>query len=737
MPNYVTEMSRTVYGASGAMGLWRSGPVVLGSVSALTAVNAPSQTAQGDAFDETTTSGGLRGGDAMQCNGTTQYLYTAAADVTTLLAQSGGWGISFMARRNSSGASSDYEQNGGWVNATYNNMIALNFNQRTSGSRSDNHISARLRGPAGAETWVEFLTSGNQFDGQWHQFGLAVDASNLYLIYDGNIVASTALVANSLPTTAQAFALGAGRNSSGAGEFFAPWTYQYLAFTKCLTQPMTYQMGARYNGRTGAKVYYGNRFTRLARKATTKRVPIAQFGDSNLDRSTTDPVGPGAEQGFAITIDRMVRAATGRRLVARHGAASSPYNSAFIDGIYANMTGNVGNTPNNSADTWPVHLYTYDLSEYNRRGPGYNLGFGSDVAYIASGSVSATTAVGFFADPTNADWPLDDAGNLSVKIRYATFNSGSGNFTLTTKKVTGNVTIEAQTQTNTNTGANTFSTDTEMSFGTNVSTAYGQVRIYLGAATGPVAVGPITAINGSRSWGFSLGSLWKYGGQPTSKIITSILSLDTTAAGESAVDTATRFANVISTWLSHLASAGTACIHINEIQNDLNDTGSSYNFTAPYTFTADATKPGNKRAGCKQNMKALVDYFRAIWVNKLGYSANNLYFLFGPYHEIANPASVVGDASLIVYRMENQLQRAVMEICDEDTTYNTCFIIDGPECVPYATMNAASGYDGSGPAHMTIAGYRLLGTEAGAAAAAWVNPPFGSRTRDFRSRSWR
>jgi hypothetical protein len=720
MSVYTDEYLKSAYGVQYA---WRMGAFLTstGAASSATLTNTASpSTTTGDCFNETTF------GPATAYNGSTQFSTIPQAVTTAMLGYTSGT-VLMTLRYNSANIKAGF---GGTADATaaYNNHIAFRLSANAGWVQNINLFSLTTRGPGGiTSNTLEYNTGQDHGDGQWHQMGFAWDATNYYLICDGCRVASVARVANDWPTSGFPFGIAAFLNSVGGIEatygMAAPVDIQdFLVCNVTLSNAQLQTLAARVNGRTGAKVYYGSRLTRLAARARSAIVPILSIGDSNM-------IGVNSSQGYTITIDRLIRGATGNRLAGRHLGVSDPRNDIYVDGVEGNLLGNVANVPNNSSDPWPNGLLRHDLTEYNRRGPGYNAGFQTASGYNdgVSPAIPATTAEGIFLDATNADWPLDASGTIVVKIRRATFTSGSGVYTLQAKKVSDNSTITANSPFSTNTGADVYTGDDSITIGSNLAVNYGAVRVTIAAAVGPVAFGPTLVLNSNRSSGFTTGLVWAYAGQPTGQFMVAWKSLKATATADGSPNPYTRLNNLLSAFLTQVGNTSdpTALIQICELQNDRNDAGVSYVWNG-VTFTFDnGTSTGGKRAGVQENMQALVDCFRVAWQG-LGYNRSNLFFLFGPYHEIGDPSDPASNTSMGVYKMENQLQRGVMAVCEADTTYQTCFIIDGPECVSYATMQAAGGYDGSGPGHTNLIGNRLLGTNAGAAAQGYASESAGA-----------
>lgn len=739
MSDFLTAAEQAAYGV---YAIYKDGVKVYdtGAIPGLTTLvkTAAPTTVNGDVWDETATAGG-RGGNATQLNGTTQYMTLPASIAQRLItSQTGTW--LRIAKRNDSVANlpllnGGYELNGFCTNGgNFANSFTFSNSLHNGFFTSNEYVSFIMGNNAASLKGVSVgPLSAAQIDGQWHVTGFQVDIGNSRcgVIYD-NLISYTdrngtpvSFSAADLPAigVANAFGIGAyfqGVTAGASPGYFCPYTEDYWVFSDVvLTAVQIAALTKLIHGRNGSKVYWGDRLTKVSRRARTSIVPILQIGDSNMIRSEVDAVGPGREQGYTLTIDHLIRGMTGQRLIGRHMGASSPINVDYIDGVYSNLLGSSGGNPLNSADPWPVGLYAYDLTEYNRLGPGYNGGFSMDGCYQASGSVLNTTAVGHFANASDADWPLDAGGTIVYKIRRATFNGGSGTYNLQARKTSGNVLIAGNVPYSTNTGADTFTTDDTITIGSNLAANYGEIRVTLGVATGPVAFGPATILNASRNSGFTTGVIWAYGGQPTSAFMLAWISLLATSVGEGSPSPFTRLSNIISCIIAHVGTTAdpTMLIQICEGQNDLNDTNTnSYTYNGvTFTFDGATTYPSKTRLGTQRNWQALVDLFRAVWQG-LGFNRANLYFEFGPYHQVGDPT---GTGAVAVYIMDNQLQRAAFAVCDGDTTYQTCYVIDGPECVSYATMNAASGYDGGGPAHLTLAGYRLLGTSAGAAMAQW------------------
>jgi hypothetical protein len=238
--------------------------------------------------------------------------------------------------------------------------------------------------------------------------------------------------------------------------------------------------------------------------------------------------------------------------------------------------------------------------------------------------------------------PLNKANVVRAHFTYATFASGSGGLFYPSLRQVGSLTTLTATapSVSTTTGVNGIA-DTYVDAPATIPGG-ATLRRTVGVAAQPhfhgvnMLVGPVTILglrfeNPAQVRGISYAAMLVQGGQPTRVAALTIQGATTTALGEY-FRQATMLQNVADDQVMLL-------VHVVQGQNDTGDTNQSVGPNPTASNTAD---------GVADNHQAIIDAALAAWVAQ-GFTANNLFFLFGPYHPQARSRKVWGgqvDAAL-------------------------------------------------------------------------------------------
>lgn len=708
MSNYTTELALAGYSTYAA---WRANDNVIGGQAALALTAAPSVVAQGDAFDELNDAA-QRGGNALTCNGTSQYMVIPAAVIDAVIGAGTTAPFTFVMYfrfNNFPTNPGAYTSCGASVGTSpTSNYCWLGLNSDTTFFRSDSVVSIIMASATTAKA-AQYNTGGVQTDGEWHQIAFGYDGTKLWIGFDGVWRASATAAGTDKPS-GSVFPIGAFKEA-GTAEYFCNYKFQYPSLhTAFLSSVQLWKLASVYNGRTGAKVYQRAALNALLNVAKTQIVPILSIGDSNIVRSFGQS-HPAENQtnrdiGLVLTTQRALIAATGRAMSASHFT-----NAINVGGpTYYQCGLMVSQLTAPTADVWSsgatrTNLYSRDTG-YDTRvaGGGSTEGWLLSANYDDAADQPDATDLGITIDPTLTDWMMGSgSGNFSVKHEYATQAAGAGQLRFNS---TGG-TASATDVVNTNTGANGWATHTQTIGGITAATRY---RLQdATSAKAPIGIG-LTTIRNGQTTGFSYGNLYAYGGHGVRYVCARTKAYDDAA-------TATTIPGPLSTGLVNLFKGIVA--HLGQASPTL-----AIQFQCGILFADDlnaaftdafgtATEISNTRVGCSRNYHCTMTYFLTAWI-AAGYDQTRLYFIFGPYPETDDHTDPSATAA---YPRQQNLSRAMTELAETYPGQSgcPCIVFDGPEMVDYATMNAASGYSYDGPAHLSLAGYRLLGSGLGQA----------------------
>ena len=486
-----------------------------------------------------------------------------------------------------------------------------------------------------------------------------------------------------------------------------PWSFH----TTALTPTQIFAMADRMNGNLGAKVEYPVATRAMFTKAQNQIVALAMIGDSNAIKGSS-AVGGQLVQGFVLTTPTWIYGATSKKLASFMVGTSQPSVSGVVFlGVNAQLLnggglGTIAHVTNRNLEYWNTNVSTNaDASR----------GFRADCKYFPTGTLVGADS-NITCDTSNQNWSLDTSGNFKFWYEYGTFSTGSGQIV---PSVTVNGVLISFTPTSTNIGLNGWSYTSTAA----AAVAAGQTFKFGFAstghdATGPLAGGAVHIVNTGRTNGFTLGTLWANGGHSAFTVCQALA--DTTNTPRSKLE-----AWLLQLILPQLDRGQTPClvIQILEGPNDRSETGNprSYTYTrGTDTFSQTGNAYSQTRDGYKNNCNTIIDRVKDA-ANAVGIADANVIVVFGPYHQIAVDP---GD-----WKMQQQYARAEREICDGLPTTGLRF--SGPDIVSATAMLAANGYDDTSGSvdylHLLRAGYALMGTNTGIAAAPYAGNPVAKK----------
>lgn len=692
------------------------GTLIFGDGGDAEALGTAPTIANGVVFDSVATAGG-RGGDGLQFNGTNQ---AATVDIAAIADAVAGQEFTILvaAKWNTpyvvSGAPSQWRQYCGCSSDSSNqNALIIGASVNTSLNPDSNRTSVALGTSASALKTAAYQHAEQGINGQWHLFGMvvSVSATSLWAVYDGTLGTPTTIGAGDLPTSGSMvdFGLGA-KNSNWTGSNFCDQTIGLLVVCRAaLSQTQIRDIWNAVNGRTGAKIYGSlaesgpTRAARLLAVARSAGVDAFDFGDSNQVGSSTQWANYNTtynytntsangniynrDQGNIAANTVMLAKASGLpiRAMAVGSLVPGGQNSTHYLGIYNAMVASP------TAVTGVTHLEAKALDLRNSTDLA---GWFFDLGYKASGTQSDSTYSGMNIDPTLAEWPFGPNDELEVVVNYATFASGGGTIRPNVIRVRDSAVVTAATAIAC-TGSDGWASTT-----INLGKVTEPLRLRLQdgtAASSKFCIGPCVIRSKSRTNGFSYTCLWAYGGRDVENVCKSLAASAATVERLVAVLTMIR------------ASTGrtTACLIGNWGQNARSTFGSTA-LDRSYSLdlaTQTAYTDCNTLTGHKRNLQAWQYQLKQALI-AAGYTS--VWFLKSPYHQYVNGGDQLGEVAL---------QRAELEIADEDAT-NQTIVLDGPETIgDYAKMLANGGYKiGSGsavdPAHISQRGQLFKGQAA-------------------------
>ncbi len=674
MPNIVTESLLSKYGGAH---LWRlggsAGLTNLIGATALTSTGSPDTTAVGDSWDEVNTADGTTiGGDAVKFTGTTgspKYISVPASIITAFFAATNAF-LLFVAKRNTAGSSSAIESCGGWDASTANNCFAFNFNQQTTGARSDNYISVRMRGPAGVETWTHYNTSGQHYDGEYNVFGVHKAGSNIGLFFNGLLIATTPIIANSTPTTANIFDLGRTRNgaSISGDDYVAPWTMQYLFMgtpSVAPTQALLSAWSRVLIGRTGAMAYGSRAETGRARAARLivdirNGVDWETSGDSIELRTSTDDsaysgLGKNRTMGNGVATVGLMQRLTGRPLKAMHVGAN--VNSASTLAYVLGVRNVLVNSPSGTLTVGDS--LDEDLKAFNAANTGFvgsatvYTGFQQDLQCLLSGSMSDNSSTGISLDPRAPKYPFALTATIRFRYGYRRFATGGGTIYPQVVRVSDGVVIAGGDPVSC-TGGDSWA---EGYLDVGRIDTHGEVRFTFAGASAMTSKSALSFVTIEDTSGAGVGTYargWAWGGQGEQLQMYALTDANTRA----------RLTRILARRRSR---TGNTVAVVQLRQNG---------HLAPYSdsrldlaYNDDRTQNAlvaYRRAGVKSNMHALLYNLEALYL-AAGYT--KVWFILGSYHQNNSTAD---------WQMESHAIRANLEVADGWPSGNV-IVIDGVE----------------------------------------------------------
>lgn len=693
-----------------------------------------STTAQGDDFGATNTGDtSLRGGDAVSCNGTTQYLSIPSTVIADLFA-AGSFSLGFFYKYTNT-AYTTIVRNGHAESAALHGAFGIGFSEGSFVNNANKVGAYLLRAGTQTGAVIEYNDSQRHLDGQWNHICVTYNSGTdtLSLFANGVAAGTPAVVGGTLPT-ARAFLLGA-LLGNATPQDFGPITVQWAhCHTAAITVAQVRAIEAAFHGRNGRKIYASatetgaERANRFVSAGVSSGMDCFQIDDSNGARSSTTEVAAGAtynstntasnankvnrDQGNMVSRARMLRMAAGKSIRALTVGATNPSRSpdAYYLGVYNSLVAT------SVEPTGITHVLARDVAKWNRdsaasySGGSATTGWQLDTAYKASGTQVDAATTGLILDPTLPEWPFDPFDDLEIVVNYATFASGGGTIYPEVIKVSDSSVVTASTAIAC-TGSDGWAT-TPVAVG-RITEA---VRFRLQgstAATTKFAIGPCTIRAKNRTGGFTLQMLWAFGSQDIQMPLRSLVQDS---------DTYTRLVATLS-MVRAATGSGHCCFIIQQGQNARNLKSDTLLDLAYNTDLTQNAVNATYRAGNKLNHLA-ARYQLNLAAVAAGYTAGNIWFLYDGYFQIASG----GD-----YQMENQLQRAIMEISADGTDLKS-IVIDGIETIgEYTRFNEVGGYSISGssvdPAHASRTGQEMAGQAKGMVlASGTARNPGTSRT---------